>query len=243
MARMPNASTHKCPACGEALNAPVQGGRIKCSFCGTLVTVEAQDKKRGDEIICPECGAVNPKDAQHCGRCGIKLEFNCPKCSAINTYGTVFCVKCGVDIQGEINRQQEQIQHRQEAELKQQNELRLQAERAKTKKRVSTLAGIGVAFVTLLCIAAVLGISLYTTRYSPTARATRTAVAAGKTATAEYLTLFHDDFSDATSGWGSLEGENGTANYAVKLPHQHHCSRLGSDHSVRMFFRMMFRSM
>ncbi len=66
----------------------------------------------------------------------------------------------------------------------------------------------------LLCIAAVLGISLYTTRYSPTARATRTAVAAGKTATAEYLTLFHDDFSDANSGWGSLEGENGTANYA-----------------------------
>ena len=49
-------STQVCVACGSPLNAPVQGGKVKCAFCGTVNIVEARETRQGDEIICPECG-------------------------------------------------------------------------------------------------------------------------------------------------------------------------------------------
>jgi len=210
---MPNISAHKCLACGASLNAPVQGGKIKCIFCGTITILDPHEKKKGDEIICPECGAVNPKDAQHCGRCGIKLEFNCPKCGALNSYGTVYCVQCGVDIQLEIKRQQQETLRQQEEEVRRQEEIRQRNEKERRRSRISFLVVTGIVIVVVLCIASVAGIGIYKTSLSPEARSTKTAMAIEQTATAKYNTLFQDDFSDTNSGWGYYTNENGSADY------------------------------
>jgi ribosomal protein L40E len=210
---MPNTNTQKCPACGGTLNVPVQGGKIKCSFCGTVMVMEAHEKQKGDEIVCPECGAINPKDAQHCGRCGIKLEFNCPKCGSLNTYGSVYCVKCGVDVNGEIQRQQQEIQNQEEQERRKQEVIRQRAENEKRSRKITTLVMTGIGILIVLCVAIAAGIGIYTTQLSPSARGTQTAVAFGETATTIYNTLYEDDFSDTNSGWGYYESENGSANY------------------------------
>jgi len=228
---MPDSNAQRCLACGAPLNAPLQGGKIKCTYCNTVNVVGPQEKRKGDDILCPECGAVNPKEAQHCGRCGIKLEFNCPRCGVLNSYGTAYCVQCGVDIQGEIERQeeekrrqQEEARRQQEAARRQQEEVQRQLEEKKKKlqrrQRISTLVITGVVGVVLLCVVVLLGIGVYSTNYSPEARQTKTAVAfeqtaiaRRQTATAEYVTLFHDDFSDPNSGWEFYENENGSAGY------------------------------
>ena len=121
---MPASSIQNCLACGAPLNAPVQGGKIRCSYCGAINIAKAHEKNRGDEIICPECGAANPVIAKHCGRCGIKLEFNCPKCGTLNSYGTIYCVQCGIDVPGELKRQQEELLRKQNEERHQQEEIR-----------------------------------------------------------------------------------------------------------------------
>ena len=158
---MPVLDTQNCLACGAPLTAPVQGGKIKCPFCGAVNILKAHDKVKGDEIICPECGAANPKDAKHCGRCGIKLEFNCPKCGTLNSYGTTYCVQCGVDIPAEIKRQQEEALRQQNEELRRQEEARQRLEdeqkKQKIKKRVSFVV-TGVLFIlAALCIAGFIG--------------------------------------------------------------------------------------
>jgi ribosomal protein L40E len=214
---MPDTNTQRCLACGAPLNAPVQGGKIACPFCGTVNVVGAHEKIKGDDIICPECGAANPKEAQHCGRCGIKLEFDCPKCGAVNSYGTTYCVQCGVDIQGEIKRQQEEARRAQE-------EFRQRTEKEKRRRRTSGLVITGVVLAILVCVIGITTVALYTTSFSPAAQQTKTAVAIGgtataktvaiqKTATARYMTLFQDDFSNPNSGWDSYENTNGSTGY------------------------------
>ena len=189
------------------MDVPVQGGKIKCAFCGTVNIVETRDTKQGDGIICPNCGASIPKDAQHCGRCGIQLEFNCPKCNALNRYGTAFCVKCGVDIREETKRQQVE-------DLRIQEQVHRQEVEEKRKKRVSSLVGTGLALVILLCLAFMGAAWFYETNYTPSARSTKTAISVGNTATAKYLILFQDDFSNPNSGWDEYTSPNGTAGYA-----------------------------
>jgi ribosomal protein L40E len=221
---MSDTNAQRCLACGAPLNAPLQGGKTKCIYCGTVNVVGPHEKKKGDDIICPECGAVNPKEAQHCGRCGIKLEFNCPKCGAVNSYGTAFCVQCGVDVQGEIqrleeerHREQEATRRQQEEERRRQEEIQRRTEEEKKKnqrrKRISTLVMTGLVIIVLLCVAGLLGIGIYKTNLSPAARQTKTAAAFEQTATVEYITLFHDDFSDPNSGWEFYENDNGSTGY------------------------------
>ena len=235
---MPDTNAQRCLACGAPLNAPLQGGKIKCPFCNTVNVVGPQEKRKGDDILCPECGAVNPKDAQHCGRCGIKLEFNCPKCGAVNSYGTAFCVKCGVDIQEELDRlaeekrrQEEEVRRQQEAARRQQEEAQRQLEENKKKlqrrQRITTLVVAGIVGAVLICVGAFTLLGVYNANLSPSAKQTKTAVmanhlataaqqstaAARQTAAAEYRTLFHDDFSNPNSGWDYYENENGSANY------------------------------
>ncbi|MEW6093177.1 MAG: zinc ribbon domain-containing protein [Chloroflexota bacterium] len=214
---MPKSNVENCMACGAPLEAPVQGGKVKCTFCGAVNVVRAHEKTAGDGITCPECGASNPKNAKHCGRCGIKLEFNCPKCGALNSYGTIYCVECGVDIPGEVKRQQEEMERLQNEERRRQAETRSRLENERKKKirarRISFAVIALVVLVGAICVAAIAGITAYTTTYSPSARSTKTAYAAGQTATTVYRTLFQDDFSDPSSGWGDYSSENGSTAY------------------------------
>lgn len=217
---MPSIQSQICTACGGSIDAPVQGGKVRCAYCGTINIVESQGMKRPDEILCPECGASNPKNAQHCGRCGIKLEANCPKCNAVNPYGTVYCVNCGVDLQGETQRQQEELKRRQEElkrqqadQLQKQALLRQQMEEMKKRKRISRWVGSGVVLMVFVCMLSLLGVWVYGSNYSPAAQSTKTAVAMGQTATAVYNTLFQDDFSNADSGWGEYTSQYGTTGY------------------------------
>jgi hypothetical protein len=140
-------------------------------------------------------------------------------------------VQCGVDVQGEIQRLEEERHREQEAMRRQQEEARsrqeeiqrrMEEEKIKNqrRKRISTLVMTGLVIIVLLCVAGLLGIGLYKTNLSPAARQTKTAAAfeqtaisIQQTATAEYITLFHDDFSDPNSGWEFYENENGSAGY------------------------------
>ena len=210
---MPKTSSQICLACGGPLDAPVQGGKIRCTYCGTVNLIEAHETKKGDEIICPECGAANPQKAQHCGRCGIKLEFNCPNCNALNSYGTIYCVQCGVDIQAEIKRRQAQIIHQQAEETRRQEEIRQQVAKDKRKKQISRLVTTVLVFIIVLCLAVLGGDWLYTNEFSPAALSTKTVISFQETVTEKYFILFQDNFSDPNSGWDNSTITNGSSRY------------------------------
>jgi membrane protease subunit (stomatin/prohibitin family) len=49
-------------------------------------------------IECPDCGAKNQKDANHCGSCGVRLAgraLRCGKCGEENRGDAKYCGKCG----------------------------------------------------------------------------------------------------------------------------------------------------
>ncbi len=53
----------------------------------------------GKNIICPNCGTLNPAEEPFCVNCGLKLEIEevkkyCPICGAENPFDSVFCSKC-----------------------------------------------------------------------------------------------------------------------------------------------------
>lgn len=220
---MPKADVQKCLSCGAPLSAPPQGGKVKCEFCGAINVVQAHEKVKGDEIICPECGAANPKAAKHCGRCGIKLEFNCPRCGALNSYGTVFCVQCGLDIPKELERQKAEIKRQQDEERRRQEEMnrRIEEDKKKRQRRNRVTVLIAAGLVGLLAICGVITLIYISIANSPSRLSTKTAVArstsaaisAAQTATVDYLLLFHDDFSYIGSGWGTSSSENGSVGY------------------------------
>jgi ribosomal protein L40E len=218
---MPTSSAQVCVACGSPLDVPVQGGKIKCPFCGTVNIVKPAETRQGDEIICPECGASNPKDAQHCGRCGIKLEITCPKCSALNPYGTVYCVKCGVDIQDEIKRQQDELESQKAEDLRIHQQVLQQEADARRKRRITALVAVFGVLAITLCVVGIGAGWYYMNNLSPAAHSTQTALAfgqtamaMGETATAKASLLYQDDFSDSSSGWDTYTSENGITIYA-----------------------------
>jgi len=71
-------------------------------------TVEvAEGASATEEIICPECGTVNPPNAKFCSSCGTELtlvqaeavtSLTCPKCGTENNLEAKFCVKCGAPL-------------------------------------------------------------------------------------------------------------------------------------------------
>jgi ribosomal protein L40E len=169
---------NRCIACGAPLNIPVPGGRIKCEFCGAEAIYTPDARKKETELVCPKCGAMLPKEAEHCSRCGLKLEFDCPKCGARNSYGADFCVKCGINIPQELDLihqaqlRQEEMQRRMAAAARAQVEAQKAAQRR--KNRIA-----GIVFLVLLCLAAVITLvvmlGVYNANYSPSAKATQAA--------------------------------------------------------------------
>ncbi len=224
---MSASNLQNCLACGAPLDAPVQGGKIRCSYCRTANLVKAHEKVHGDDILCPECGAANPKAAKHCGRCGIKLEFNCPKCGAVNAYGTVFCVQCGIDVPAEIKRQKEEILRQEQEQRRQEEETRRrfeeQQKKTARKTRNTLLVLGGLVGLIVLCFLGMIGIGAWQMN-TPAGKSTQTAVAvqatstkqvflSARTATAASKVLFEDDFSDPASGWEDRNLYGGSVGY------------------------------
>lgn len=171
---------NRCIACGAPLNIPVQGGRLKCEFCGAEAIYTPDARKKETELVCPKCGAMLPKEAEHCTRCGVKLEFDCPKCGPRNAYGADFCIKCGINIPQELDRLHQAQLRREEMQRRMAAAARLQAEaQQKTRRRNNRI--VGIVFLVLLCLAAVIalavGLGVYNTSYSPSAKATQAAFA------------------------------------------------------------------
>jgi ribosomal protein L40E len=140
----------KCTGCGSPLNAPLQGGKIKCDYCGTLNIISSQNL-RADEKICPECGAVNPIDANHCTHCRAKLIFPCPACKATNFIGAVYCVRCGTDMKAEAVRQADESKQQQE-EAKQRIETDAKRNKVKNRTLVALVLIPSVVFLLIFAI-------------------------------------------------------------------------------------------
>ncbi len=113
-----------CPHCGRLnkLEADL------CTYCfGSLINAETQQLQvtheshnlgdltvrqaylegvGGKNVICPNCGTLNPDDEPFCVNCGLKLEIEeikkyCPNCGAENPAESVFCSKCRHSFEGE----------------------------------------------------------------------------------------------------------------------------------------------
>jgi len=52
-----------------------------------------------DQVVCPHCSAINPKNAKFCSSCGQALQKECPNCHAAVGLDTKFCPNCGFDLQ------------------------------------------------------------------------------------------------------------------------------------------------
>ncbi len=53
----------------------------------------------GKNVICPNCGTLNPEDEVFCCSCGLKLVIEepkryCPDCGAENSADSTFCARC-----------------------------------------------------------------------------------------------------------------------------------------------------
>ncbi|MBC7226146.1 MAG: zinc ribbon domain-containing protein [Thermoflexales bacterium] len=57
----------RCSGCGSTLLIPNPDGTLTCAYCGTTYEITGR--------ACPECGAVNPPEAEHCIRCGRVLDL------------------------------------------------------------------------------------------------------------------------------------------------------------------------
>ena len=61
----------------------------------------ASGKSDNDSVVCPECGASNPKGAKFCVSCGHKFKpagAVCPNCGHVNPAGAKFCMECGTPL-------------------------------------------------------------------------------------------------------------------------------------------------
>lgn len=165
---------NRCVACGAALVIPVQGGRIKCEYCGAEAVYTPQSLDRQNQLLCPKCGAVNPRGARHCARCGVKLEFECPRCNATNTFGAEFCVQCGINIPQEQERLRQARLEQEAAARAAQEAVRAQAlalQQVNRRRTRRTLITLGILFAVFACTAVVAFIIYYQANLSPRARA------------------------------------------------------------------------
>ena len=48
-----------------------------------------------NQIKCPNCGALNDKEAKFCKNCGKQLTKICPNCHASNDSNATYCDNCG----------------------------------------------------------------------------------------------------------------------------------------------------
>ncbi len=61
------ADAFRCSGCGSAMLIPDPDGTLTCAYCGTTYEITGR--------TCPECGAVNPPEAERCIRCGKVLDL------------------------------------------------------------------------------------------------------------------------------------------------------------------------
>ena len=98
-----------CPEC----NTPNVEGAKFCVGCGASLV---DSKPEQDTVICPQCQATNPADANvGCGaspvteegaysKMKIKTDFKlCPICNQKNEINAKFCVICGHKFQESVN--------------------------------------------------------------------------------------------------------------------------------------------
>lgn len=112
-----------CPHCGRfnKLEADL------CTYCfGSLLNAETEqlqvtheshnlgevtvrqaylESVKGKNVICPNCGTLNPDSEPFCVNCGLKLEIEevkkyCPSCGAENPADSTFCSRCRYSFEG-----------------------------------------------------------------------------------------------------------------------------------------------
>ena len=113
-----------CPHCGRLNKLEAD----MCSYCfGSLLHAETEQLQvthesrnlgdltvrqaylegvNGKNVICPNCGSLNPESEPFCVNCGLKLEIEevkryCPACGAENPADSAFCAKCRHSFEGE----------------------------------------------------------------------------------------------------------------------------------------------
>ncbi|MGV8026520.1 MAG: zinc ribbon domain-containing protein [Anaerolineaceae bacterium] len=87
-------STYRCSGCGAQLTESMKGGKITCTYCGTVNVVQFNIMK-DNMLICPNCRAANDLHAEYCAECGDGLYLICPKCKTSNKADAAHCIKCG----------------------------------------------------------------------------------------------------------------------------------------------------
>lgn len=60
-------SAFRCSGCGSTLLIPNPDGTLTCAYWGTTYEITGR--------TCPNCGAVNPPEAEHCVHCGRVLDL------------------------------------------------------------------------------------------------------------------------------------------------------------------------
>jgi ribosomal protein L40E len=58
-----------------------------------------ENKSSRSAILCPECGAQNPKNSKFCNGCGKNLASVCTKCGKSNPLNSSYCGQCGFALQ------------------------------------------------------------------------------------------------------------------------------------------------
>lgn len=81
--------------------------------------------ERVDAWLCPKCQTVNTIGSRHCSQCGYQLGLNCPDCQALILAAVPFCSVCGTN----VALAQQRVREREEANRRQQEEQRIQAQR------------------------------------------------------------------------------------------------------------------
>lgn len=75
-----------CPACSHRGLLPLDAHRAECPACGTDLEVV--------DVLCPDCGRINPGDAVQCITCNAGLWRSCPNCGTRNWAGAPACPHC-----------------------------------------------------------------------------------------------------------------------------------------------------
>ena len=75
-------------------NFIMSGGKSAVLGMGAVKTIS------DDQVECPNCHTVNPKNTKFCRECGSKLGVECPNCHVSVEYGIKFCPECGTSMIG-----------------------------------------------------------------------------------------------------------------------------------------------
>lgn len=75
-----------CPGCGHLGLLPLDAHAAECPACGANLEVS--------DVLCPDCGRINPADRAVCLSCNAGLWRSCPNCGTRNWAGAPTCPQC-----------------------------------------------------------------------------------------------------------------------------------------------------